>query len=108
MCIFLCVYFQQGHLGIQCIDFLVQALRENQNANKHKLKIQKCLYYFQISAIAVHSCVSTLTVLLFLSELLFLKVGLNYGTQFCLDHILSLFGSYTQLCLDHITFAWGI
>jgi len=55
MYIFLCVYFQQGNLEIQCTDFLVQALCETQNANKHKLKIQKCFHYFQISAIAVHS-----------------------------------------------------
>ena len=109
MYIFLCVYFQQGHLGIQCIDFLVQALRENQNANKHKLKIQKCFYYFQISAIAVHSCISTLTVLLFLSEWLFLKVDLNYGTQLCLDHMLSCAWVIYSVCLGHIhSCAWII
>jgi len=45
--------------------------------------------YFQISAIPVHSCVSALTVLPFLSEWLFLKVGLVDATQLCLDHILS-------------------
>jgi len=46
MYIFLCVYFQQGNLEIQHTDFLVQALRENQNANKYKLKIQKCFLLF--------------------------------------------------------------
>jgi len=91
--IFLCVHFQQGHLGIQCIFFLVQVLRENEDANKYKLQIQKRSYHFQISAIAVHSCISALTVLLFLSKWLFLKVDLIYATQ---------------LCLDHISFAWGI
>jgi len=107
MYIFLCVYFQQGHLGIQCIDFLVQALRENQNANK--LKIQKCFYYFQISAIAVHSCISTLTVLLFLSEWLFLKVDLNHGTQLCLDHMLSCAWVIYSVCLGHMhSCAWII
>jgi len=40
------MYFQQGILEIQHTDFLVQALRENQNANKYKLKIQKCFLLF--------------------------------------------------------------
>jgi len=48
MYIFLCVYFQQGHLEIHHTYFLVQALRENQNANKYKLKIQKFFLLFSI------------------------------------------------------------
>ena len=35
-----------GNLEIQHTDFLMQALRENQNANKYKLKIQKCFLLF--------------------------------------------------------------
>ena len=110
------MYFQEGNLEIQHTDFLVQALHENQNANKYKLKIQKCFCYFQISAIVVHSCISVLTVLPFLSEWLFLKVDVVDATQFCLDHIVScarvihsvVLRSHTRMCLDHNTFAWGI
>jgi len=102
--IFLCVHFQQGHFGIQCIVFLVQALRENENANKHKLQIQKRSYHFQISAIAVHSCISALTVLLFLSKWLFLKVDLIYATQLCLDHISLDWGILSYLDAEQMIF----
>jgi len=46
MYIFLCAYFQQGDFDIQHTDFRVQALRENQNAKNHTLKIQKCFLLF--------------------------------------------------------------
>ena len=92
---FLCVYFQQGNLEIQRTDFLVQALRENQNANKHKLKIQKCFLLFsnQCNRSSFIYFGDDCFIILIRVVIFESWSGLCYSV---------MLGSYTQLCLGHI------
>ena len=102
MYIFLCVYFQEGNLEIQHTDFLVQALRENQNANKYKLKIPKCFLLFSNQCNCssfMHFGIDCFTI--FIRVVIF-----ESWSGWCYSVVLGL---YSQLCLGHtLSCAWVI